>query len=306
MGDGTPGYDDQTTYKFWAIIINGSANTCTYTIEGQTSMCQTEPNHAGTSVFTTHRFGSGGRKTIALHLDSDAGPVDRTLTIDVTAIQPPVPIISVGGAPRTGVDEYTKPAGTLLTLDGSASSGSYDHLEWRDDVSGATFIGSVWTPDLSVGTHHVTLTAKGPPAADVSTAVTIIVLAPDTTEPTGSVMSGSMGGSGLDYTVTAADPESGVLRVDLYGSFGYLCVNPDDPNDPGTEASRDFSATPFASAQGPELTSTGPGAVSFTGSITLCPAGQVFFAPFEFDAWAVVLNGAGLSTITEHEHLFGS
>ncbi len=224
MGDGGPGYDDQTTYKFWAIIVNGSANTCTYTIEGQTSMCQTEPNHAGTSVFTTHRFGAGGRKTIALHLDSDAGPTDRTLTIDVVAIQPPVPIISVGGAPQTGVDEYTKPAGAPLTLDGSASSGSYDHLEWRDDVSGATFTGSVWSPDLSTGTHHVTLTAKGPPAADVSTAVTIIVLAPDSTEPTGSVQSGPLGGTSLSYTVTAADAESGVLRVDLYGQFSYSCA----------------------------------------------------------------------------------
>jgi PKD repeat protein len=306
MGDGSPGYDDQTTYKFWAIIINGGANTCTFTIEGQTSTCATGPSHAGTEISTTHRFASGGQKTIALHLDSDAGPVDRTLTIDVVAIAPPVPIITVSGAPRTGVDEYTKSAGAPLTLDGSASSGTFDHLEWSDDLSGATFVGSVWSPDFGVGTHHVTLVAKGPPLADVSTAVTIIVLAPDTTPPTGSVQADMTAGTSLSYTAIAADPESGVLRVDLYGTFSYLCVRDGDPTDPGTEASVDFSATPFASAQGPELTSTGPGSVSFVGSVALCPAGQSWFAPFTLDAWAVVLNGAGLATITDHETLFGS
>jgi hypothetical protein len=110
-------------------------------------------------------------------------------------------------------------------------------------------------------------------------------------------------GTGLSYTVTGADAESGVTRIDLYGQFNYRCALAGDPTDPGTDASVDATGTPFATGQGGELTSTGPGTVSFAGSVTLCPAGQEVVPPFFLDAWAVVWNGAGFTFTTDHATL---
>lgn len=297
-------FDDQAAIEFFATVQN-PVTDCSWTIEGLTLPCATTPSGADTRVSVRHRFGAGGNQVVRVDVSGPGGADTATATVTVEQLVAPVPHIGVVGATGAG-GSWTAPEGTSVTFDGSGTIGSYRDLLWHDSVTGATFSGSTWTPALGVGTHTITLTADSPAFGSPSTAVTINVQRPDTSAPTGWIEWASFTGGDAGYTVTAADAESGITSIAIYGEFHGACISDADPDAPPTPLHVGPTTSPLATGTGGQLVPDGAGEVTFTAGLTLCPAGTHFgadlsggFANWYQSAWAVVTNGAGLTFTTD-------
>ncbi len=286
-------------------MSSGEFRTCAYTIEGVRTDCAVAGAPGGRAVSVTHRFAAGGRQTVALHFDTAADPVDRSLTVEVEVLQPPRGVVVITGARHVAANDYVAVEGTPITLDASGTTGDYSDLYWQDTSLDAPRIHStVWSPAWGVGSHSAILSIESQKlGAKWGDAFNIRIVAADTTPPTGAMPEPDLFGDprGPVFTVDASDAESEITSIELHGLFNYACRPAgSDPDVLGTQAQRDATETPWYTARGPELIPTGPGAVSVTVPSDLCPAGQELGPRFQFSWWAVVRNGADLSVETPH------
>jgi PKD repeat protein len=297
-----PPYDDQTDYTFFAHHVSEPVDRCFYTFEGANTDCVLVPSHGTTMLQGTHRF-PAGRHTVRLTVEGPGGTTIRALTIDVAALTPPDARITVTGAMDNG-GTWSSTEGMPVTFDGSGSTGTFDRLDWRDLVTGATATGPSWTPALAVGRHTIRLTAVSPRLGDASRDVIIDVSPADTSAPTGSVdQTGPVAGS-MAFTATADDPESGVASIRMFAHISGRCYRIGDMSDPGVPFDFDYQSEPYATGQGGQLVPAGGTSVTFTASIQVCGAGLEPGPPLGIDVWAVVTNGADQTFTTDHYFLF--
>ena len=292
-------FDNLTEYIIEANLIAGEVTTCTYTIRGASVTCSAEPGHGFTRLRARHTFPAGSH-TISLRVTGPGGTINRSLTIAVQALTPPQASITVSGAtPNGGGGAFSATEGTPVTFDGSGTTGSYERLDWVDQVTGETATGGTFAPSMAVGRHSIQLTAVSRAGND--TAFVIVDVSPrDTSAPTGTIASAAAPSGNWAFTVDAADPESGVTRIDWYGQFNGECFPADDPTAPGERVAHDFTGQPFAS-----VSLGGEAQVTVSREAPLCPAGLMFGPPgLGVDAWAVITNGAGLTVETEHDLVF--
>jgi PKD repeat protein len=293
-----PPFDDRTSYEFFAIIVNGPADTCTFTFDGTNVTCDTEPNQAGTRVSASHRFASAGPRTVQLRVTGPGGTATRTLPITVVSLAPPQAAFRVVGATWSdAANAYTAPAGTVVSFDASPTTGDYTSLTWRDETTGAQAVGTSWSPPpLAEGRHEIFLTATGPGGSTFSAAAVEITPPPDT-PPTVRALAGPALAFGLG--AEAQDPETGIVRFDLYAIVSGSCIAQDGSERTYTEGQRGFpliTAGPSDAGWG-----TGPdGTVTFIAGYPFCRLDEEWGPVTSFEYWVVAYNGDGITAESTH------
>ena len=282
----TPGgpYDDQTDYTFQA-DVTGQVTSCAWTIDGAVTPC---PPSAG-PVTATHRFASAGPKTVTLDVTGPGGPARQSIVVDVAHLQAPVAAILVGGATRQADGSWLGTEGSPVTFT-SNTSGTVDRLDWTNGTIGAT--GPSWSPALAPGSYTVTLTAVSARMGNSSASVRVVIQTADPTPPVADRPVGTGTAAAIFIQATGSDPESGVTRIDVYGTYSGVChVGGRD-----IPFNLDNRTTPFPVAPGGGLTNRGDGTwVVQVQATTGCPE-IVDSVELNLRVWAVVTNGRGQTT----------
>ena len=217
-----PPFDTLTTYTFSATVTGGQATPCTFTVDGTARTCAAANVAGGVRVSSSHRFATGGPKTIRVVVGVPGAAATVTRTITVVEATRPTAVIRVSGADGTGA--YTALEGTQVVFDGTGSLPMYDELRWSDSVSGAGPSGDTWAPVLSPGPHTVTLTAVNPRLGDHATSVDITILERDRTAPEVETPYATGHYTEFFFYAAARDLESGIVRIDIYGHINGTCL----------------------------------------------------------------------------------
>ncbi len=189
-----------------------------------------------------------------------------------------------------------------MTFDGGSSRGDFDRYLWRDESTGATSSGPVWTVTLDGGQHMITLTVVSDRQGGIqnSASVPVDVLIAEQAPPEVGAILGQhacrgVGGPGVP---PVCDP---IARIQLFGRFEGACVD----EKRGGDALRRRPAGSHPAGRGRTVRAPRPrpgrGRVTFFTGYDFCPAGDQFGPAMDVEVWAVAYTDrAGQRGESEH------
>ncbi|HEY7073018.1 MAG TPA: hypothetical protein VH479_23025 [Acidimicrobiales bacterium] len=298
-------YDTSTTYTFSADLAAGSVmESCEFTIEGRAITCVPAPIGGGaTRLSVTHRFTSGGAKTISMAVTNRGGTTRPTaLSITVRQLAPPTAVLRVAsGADPDGNGGWVTNNEQEITFDASGTTGDYTSLTWRDQATGATASGTQWSVTLAAlaDPHVITLTATDTRQGVTSTdQVTVTVVSappralPQVTAVAGPNLFSPVGADAFDLFGAP------IVRIEVYAHIAGTCVTL-------TGSSRSYEidnrTTPLAVGTTPDFSVAPDGTASYrTGLPATCTGSEEFGPVSTFELWAIAENEDGARGESPH------
>ena len=253
----------------------------------------------------TWGFAGGYTVTLEVRRGSERATATRTVTINDPPPGAPVvtDIVSTEGPPYDDQTDYTFFAHHVAEpVDRCSYTFEGSNVDCVPVPShGTTMLQG--THRFPAGSHTIRLTVEGPGGITTRT-LSIVVSSADTSPPTGSVgLTGSLTGT-MAFTATADDPESGVVRIEMFAQINLRCYRIGDLSDPGVPFAFDHGSSPYDTGERGELIPAGGTSVTFAAPIPVCGAGLEPGPPLAIDVWAVITNGAGQAFTTDHHLLF--
>ena len=293
-------YDTTMDITFSADLTANPMDDCFFTIDGATVGCSTAAiGGGGTRLSARHRFTSGGSKTIGLTVTNRRGSSRPTpLVIRVDQLTPPTAAVQVtsGADLVDGVWETTDQQ--QVTFDGGSSRGDFDRYLWRDESTGATSTGQVWSVTLAGGQHLITLTVvsdrQGGLQSSASLSVNVLIVEQAPVEVRAII--GDALGEGL--AAEAWHPFDPIARIQLFGRFVGVCI---DQN--GVETPYDVDrrgSTPLVEAPPDQIVTAPDGTASFFTGYPFCPLDQQLGPVSYVEFWAVAYTEFGDRGESEH------
>jgi PKD domain len=294
-------YDTTMDITFSAELTANPMDDCFFTIDGANVECSTAAiGGGGTRLSARHRFTSGGSKTISLTVTNRRGSTRPTpLVIRVDQLTPPTAVVQVTSGADLVDGVWVTDDETQVTFDGRSSRGDYESWSWRDESTGATSSGPVWTVTLGGGQHEITLTVVSDRQGGVqSTAsVSVDVLIVERVPPDVRAIIGDALGEGLaaEASHPFGDP---ITRIQLFGRFVGVCIDQDGVETPYDVDRR--GTTPLVEARPEEIIEGPDGTFTFFTGYPFCPLDEQLGPVSYVEFWAVAYTDLGERGESEH------